>query len=95
MKGSTRELLVLCFAIATLLGFLGYVVYSDLINGPEIADGSNSRALLPLVDRKWKILDVDEGRNSGTYVLELEHGWLIHRSSGFGGGMTFVPKAGR
>jgi hypothetical protein len=47
---------------------------------------------LPLKSNKWKVLDLDEGRNSDTYVLELVHGWLVYRVSGFGGGMAFIPK---
>ena len=69
-----------------------HVVQSGI---PKVESVDNSQTLLPIVDSKWKRLDIEEGRNSDTFVLELEHGWLVHRSSGFGGGMTFVPKPTR
>ncbi|MDR2573393.1 MAG: hypothetical protein LBC94_03425 [Desulfovibrio sp.] len=58
---------------------------------PTIA-GNTTSTPLPLKSNKWKTLDLDEGHNSDTYILELSHGWLVYRSSGFGGGMAFVPK---
>ena len=39
----------------------------------------------------WIKLDVDEGYNFDTYVLPMEHGWLIYRNGSFSGGMAFVP----
>ena len=50
---------------------------------------------LPISSVKWKKVDLNEGRNCDTYVLELQHGWLVYREVGFGGGMAFVPKPGK
>jgi hypothetical protein len=55
-----------------------------------VADATSTP--LPLKSNEWKELDFDKRYNSKTYVLELSHGWLVYRSSGFGGGMAFVPR---
>lgn len=46
---------------------------------------------LPLVGKEWTRIDLNESYNSDTYVLELQHGWLVYRKAGFGAGMAFVP----
>ena len=46
---------------------------------------------LPLVGKEWTRIDLNESYNSDTYVLELQHGWLVYRKNGFGAGMAFVP----
>ena len=53
---------------------------------------SKKSTSLPIASNEWKKIDLAESSNTETYVLELKHGWLIFRSSGFGGGMAFVPK---
>lgn len=53
---------------------------------------SKNSTTLPLVTNEWKVIKIDQGNNSTTSVLELEHGWLVYRQNGFGGGMAFVPK---
>ncbi|MDD2967708.1 MAG: hypothetical protein PHN64_09590 [Desulfovibrionaceae bacterium] len=60
---------------------------ADAPNGESIKQAS-----LPLTSHKWEKIDVSEGYNSDTYVLELQHGWLVCRVTGFGAGMTFVPR---
>lgn len=85
-----RELCVAAMALAVAIG-AGLVIWATW---PKTVTINESRAstTLPLKTNEWKVIEMDEGHNSSTSVLELEHGWLVYHQYGFGGGMAFVPK---
>ena len=77
-----KIMLLLLFVLSLISG-----CNSDTPNGENI-----NQISLPLKSHEWKKIDVNEGYNTETYVLELQHGWLVYRSAGFGAGMAFVPR---
>ncbi len=74
-----------------IVPLLGYQLYLSFWQDVPLEESVKSTTL-PITSNRWKEIELENQYNSNTYVLELKHGWLVYRSSGFGGGMTFVPK---
>lgn len=67
-----------------------YAIHHHFQKEPE--DEVSEDTTLPISTRRWLEAGIDTGKHNKTWVLELEHGWLVYRETYMGSAMVFVPR---
>lgn len=58
----------------------------------EDEEAPYEKTTLPMSTRRWLEAGIETGKHNRTWVLELEHGWLVYRETYMGSAMVFVPR---
>lgn len=90
---SKWEILCILLVATAICLFIFSICDFSNDNSKSVEEEKIAPNRLPVANNDgWIKIDVKDNYAHSTYVLELKTGWLVRSESGFGTGVTFVPK---